>query len=118
VFAFNQKALHTRITPEIFYAFKYVMDNRSVTLPDNQPPVADRFSVYPNPSNGFFQIQVPKEWCPDVQLQIFDVTGRLVSSRAIKEIVTTININSFSSGIYILKLYYKNIIIVRKLNKQ
>ena len=73
------------------------------------------FTLYPNPSNGQFTIIVNDE--TKSNLQIFDISGKLVYT----EHITTngnrknINIPNLINGIYILKLSNNNHAIISKL---
>ena len=60
-----------------------------------------RISIFPNPATDFTRIQSPliiKE------IQIFDVTGRLVTSYRSEMEKIDINVSSFPFGMYIVKL--------------
>lgn len=58
------------------------------------------FNCYPNPSNGQFNIQVSET----LNMRVFDVKGKLVSSRVIETGNTEINLTHLPSGIYVVSL--------------
>ncbi len=59
-----------------------------------------KIDIYPNPSVGI--IKLPDFAVPDNNLQIFDITGKLM---LMKDVDTTeIDVTSFSAGIYFVKL--------------
>ncbi|MES2132922.1 MAG: SBBP repeat-containing protein [Bacteroidota bacterium] len=65
------------------------------------------FTVYPNPSNGNFIIQSGKA-LSQLQVDLFDATGRLVFSKQFQnpEELVSIGLTDYAKGIYVLKLNY------------
>lgn len=57
--------------------------------------------VYPNPGNNDFNIRTA---LTDSHVELYDMTGRLVSKREISGAVTTIDTECLSSGIYLWKV--------------
>lgn len=86
------------------------LDNNMLGDCDGEPPVelasGEKFMVYPNPATSEINIlskQVVK------QIQLFDFTGRLIfADHSVFTNSTRININSFSKGIYLLKITLVN----------
>jgi len=70
--------------------------------------VFEDFKVYPNPSNGIFNVQFTSKNTSDVEITIFDLLGRKVSHKTFKtsniSFNETLNIGRVSSGIYILQV--------------
>ena len=58
------------------------------------------FSVYPNPSEGIFTLHFNE--LPENNIQIIDMSGRIVQELNIKSEVSKIDLSSFSKGIYFL----------------
>ena len=58
-------------------------------------------SIYPNPSNGNFQVALSNEQAAEIK--IFDVTGKLVLSQSING-NTNINASSLNEGIYTISI--------------
>ncbi len=79
---------------------------------DNTASVKDvafeGFNLYPNPSNGNFNLQFDTVSSDDVQLQLFDLTGRLVQEVSYKNVKArfseNISFNNASKGLYLLKI--------------
>ncbi|WP_452225622.1 VPS10 domain-containing protein [Lacinutrix chionoecetis] len=76
----------------------------------------DGFAVYPNPSNGLFNIKTKTP--QTFNFDIYDVTGKLILQQ--KNIKTTnnqhkINISEYASGVYFLNIYNKNSKLTKKL---
>ncbi|RLD85693.1 MAG: hypothetical protein DRJ07_02515 [Bacteroidetes bacterium] len=70
--------------------------------------VFNNFKVYPNPSNGIFNIEFNSKNTSDVEINLYDIMGRTIlrkvfktTSSTFKERIVTQNI---SSGIYILQV--------------
>ncbi len=59
-----------------------------------------KITVFPNPSEGVFQINVPKN-LKSYQTQVFDVNGKIILTG---ENTNEIDLNNFSNGIYFLKI--------------
>jgi len=60
----------------------------------------DEIEVYPNPSNGAFNIMMKKDI--KAKIQVFDLAGRLVHSQDSVDSATTINLINFAKGNYLL----------------
>ena len=63
-----------------------------------------KFKAYPNPANDIFNFVLNSGSSKAFALQVFDTKGRIIYSDAIKDGLTTINLQSFSEGIYFYKL--------------
>ncbi len=57
-------------------------------------------AIYPNPNSGEFNINVDKEY----NLQVMDITGKVIYSEVLKHKENNINLSSQQAGIYIIKL--------------
>ncbi|MEN8816810.1 MAG: T9SS type A sorting domain-containing protein, partial [Nonlabens sp.] len=61
--------------------------------------------IYPNPAiGGTVQLELSPSFQSDVTYQIIEMTGKIISVRKASSRVHTINVESFSSGAYIIKL--------------
>ena len=63
---------------------------------------ATGFSIYPNPTQNFFTIQATA--IINTSAYITDLNGKKVQSYQLKGLTTSINIESFPSGIYLLTI--------------
>ena len=65
----------------------------------------DMFKVYPNPSNGLYNIRI-NQYVGAVNIQVVDINGRVVYN--VKDdnfnIEKTIDLSAFQSGMYIMKV--------------
>ncbi|MEO6901491.1 MAG: T9SS type A sorting domain-containing protein [Bacteroidia bacterium] len=70
------------------------------------PKIEDQseFHIYPNPSPGLFHIQLKGEATVS-ELEVIDITGRIILKQKNTAKTIDIDISSFSSGIYYLKLF-------------
>lgn len=58
------------------------------------------FSIYPNPSaNGIFKISVANQEI--VSLQVFDISGRLITKKIDLKNNDQINLSQYQKGVYI-----------------
>ncbi len=77
----------------------------------------NQFSIYPNPSDGNFIMQVPAN-ISKINLDVYNIIGRLVAK---KEIIGNtqneikLKLNNLNTGIYILNIYFSNHRFIKKL---
>ena len=67
----------------------------------------EAFKVYPNPNEGEFRLKFSTSSTSDIDVQVYDVHGRTVFHKMYQPTQyfdQNINLNSISSGIYILKV--------------
>ena len=63
------------------------------------------YNVYPNPSNGFVNVEFTGTVAEQASLRVMDISGRLVSeSSANTNDIVTLNLSSIASGTYILEV--------------
>ncbi len=72
-------------------------------------------SVYPNPTNGEFTVELNNGLTKNIQIS--DVTGRIILTEVTSEDKATVNINAYSKGIYYVKIQSDNAIEVIKVIK-
>ncbi len=77
----------------------------------NEGSLNTTFSVYPNPSDGIFTLKFNE--LPKNNIQITDMNGRIIEELNVKSEVSTIDLSSYSKGIYFLT--ERNTGIVEKL---
>lgn len=75
-----------------------VVAQTNLTVADNQ--FSSKLSVYPNPSNGVFNIEIEDNG----SIQVYDLVGKQIMNKNIQSGNSTINLSSFSQGIYFLKI--------------
>ncbi|MCB9189736.1 MAG: PKD domain-containing protein [Flavobacteriales bacterium] len=93
-----------------------VLDNSSITEING----LDQLSVYPNPNDGNFNIQIESSISLVLRFEIFDVTGKLIfGSREVLpsglSVIPMSGLNNLSSGIYSLNISNNDQIVTKKL---
>ncbi|WP_339887343.1 M4 family metallopeptidase [uncultured Flavobacterium sp.] len=76
-------------------------------------------SIYPNPSNGIFNINLG-ETNPSL-IEVYDLTGKIILSKKdiiLSDLTTTIDLSSASQGVYFVKIVADNQQIVKRIIKQ
>ena len=62
------------------------------------------FSVYPNPTEGVFNINLSEDALNSFDVNIMDVTGRAIYSRTIGSNEVTIDLNNQDAGMYFVHI--------------
>ncbi|MCF8352751.1 MAG: T9SS type A sorting domain-containing protein, partial [Bacteroidales bacterium] len=75
------KALNECGDSEFSEAFEVIGDNSTVEIPKQE---IEAISIYPNPSNGRFIVELPATKDEVVELAIFNATGTLIHSESIE----------------------------------
>lgn len=74
-------------------------------------PSKASLNIYPNPSEGVFEVEVYSYEGDQLKLEIFDLSGRLIKSIAVVDtgvVYIPLDLKSFGSGIYYLSLTGNN----------
>lgn len=69
------------------------------------------FEMFPNPTNGIVNIKSKEMFNGPVEIQVYDITGKLISSRNVtmdNSNVTTIDLTTLAKGLYNLKITHNN----------
>ena len=82
-----------------FFSYVIVIDSL-VNLEEISTPL---FSVFPNPSTTDFQIS-SSHFSPSYLIEIFDISGRLVSVSDFDGYTANIDVSTFKSGLYYLDI--------------
>ena len=89
------------------------INNFVIDLSVNEANLNANVLVYPNPTNGSFDIETSS--IESKNLQILDITGNIVFEKTIDELKNTINTSNLANGIYTLKISGSNCIATKKL---
>lgn len=65
-------------------------------------------TVYPNPTANFLSLEIKNYNFENLQYQLFEQNGRLITTHNINSNTTTILMQQYPSAIYFLKVMYKN----------
>lgn len=73
-------------------------------------PLNTRFSVYPNPASSYIQLQINNAVTGNVNIQVTDVTGRVLQEHKItgNESNIRLSTSNLNNGTYLIKLIYNN----------
>ena len=70
--------------------------------------IFDGFNLYPNPSNGNFNLEFNTESTENIEIQLYDLTGRLVKELQFSNITLrfseSISFQNTAKGFYVLKI--------------
>tara|TARA_B100001250_G_C19725220_1_gene755753 strand:- start:197 stop:1336 length:1140 start_codon:yes stop_codon:yes gene_type:complete len=84
----------------------------SVCNPSGLDEAQSNISIYPNPNNGVFVIELGVTEKYDVT--VYNVLGQTVLSTFTNTMLTTIDLSSFDKGIYTVELKDKNVAYIEK----
>jgi len=86
----------------------------------DQNDIAPNFSIFPNPFNFNLTIQLSNLHANNIEIKVFDVTGRTIAKELIHSPAQTIllNTDTWSDGVYFIEMKAANNIIVKKAIKQ
>lgn len=62
------------------------------------------FSIFPNPNNGEFTVEINSVDFVETSLEIFDMLGKLIYNQNLNSNQTTINTKYIEKGVYLVKL--------------
>ncbi len=88
----------------------------SITTSFAQTTVKEIFSVYPNPTNGRINFEFADNEIQ--QIKISDLTGKTIIEKTNIQQNETIDLSSFASGIYIIKVQMENELFTTKIVKE
>ena len=104
------------ISQQVFSRSVYSLDG---DLPGLEQ-IEKEIKVFPNPSDGRFQLTLDYNGSEKVTAKIFDITGKLVeniSEDLVKEdnsVTAQVNLDSPKSGIYFLRISIGNQVFTKK----
>ena len=116
--------IYARYITKPFYAGDSVFfSTQRITDVDKDSPQPDKFILeqnYPNPFNPTTQITFQIPIASFVQLEVYDILGRKVTTLLNKEMnaggyVTEFNASKFASGVYIYRLKAGNYVSSKKM---
>jgi len=90
---------------------EYTYTGVTLALHEDEPtnnPRKDLVQIFPNPTADVLTIHGKKEFQKPLLVQLFDSNGRLLQTTRSFHNDLTLNMNSYASGIYLLKLYDGN----------
>ncbi|HSA05149.1 MAG TPA: PKD domain-containing protein, partial [Tenuifilaceae bacterium] len=90
-----------------------------VDLPNGIADLAnENVRVFPNPSEGVFNVSLGVDIPGEVNVRIMDVLGKVVLTQIYNTTDFPIDISQVTNGIYYISIMYKNEVIIKKVVKQ
>ena len=71
--------------------------------------------VYPNPSHGTFSVSLGNSFSENAMITVYDLTGRVVTSKEMKTDNETISINHAAKGVYMLQVRTDNAVLNKRI---
>jgi len=107
---------HCRMDASMFNYFSSIIPATSVIENYNS---TKQILVYPNPSSDKFKIDFSEIFYKKITLQVFNNIGQLITEKSIlqNEPITTIDLTTFSTGVYFIKAIIDEKIINGKICK-
>ena len=84
----------------------------------NEINLDEELRVYPNPSSAHITIKLPQNPQKKTSLTIYNLNGQQLITQAISEPQTEIDISHLPAGIYIIKVWNDNDVMVQKVIKK
>ena len=89
---------------------------QSLTLSEPEQEIND-FEVSPNPAKTSFKLELPR-YTEDTKIEVYNVLGKKVLSKKLNSISSEIDVSSWSSGIYVIKVTTENTSKMKRFVKQ
>ena len=83
-------------------AFTYSAKKKTVHHETDQ--IRSSVQVFPNPAFGNVNVVLDRSWNLPVRMEIWDKNGNAIKTQSLETEKTLVNIDSFSRGIYMIKL--------------
>ncbi len=80
--------------------------------------VKNSISVFPNPSEGIFFLNVAAERATDIQVEVYSANGALVYNNVFynhDQVQESFDLNNYASGMYFVKVVFGNEVQTRKI---
>jgi len=87
--------------------------NQSITIVEGENTLSTEtvnlniFSIYPNPSNASFNIELNDFNSKEI-LSVYDIFGRKIKSKKLKNQKSNVNLDGFSNGVYFFNISSEN----------
>ncbi|MEI6575352.1 MAG: T9SS type A sorting domain-containing protein [Bacteroidota bacterium] len=78
-----------------------------------------KWLLYPNPASVDFTINISEPICNNAQINISDITGKMLRQERIQKNVSTVNTSDFKEGLYVIRIqngnsdYFQKLVIAR-----
>lgn len=96
------------------HASSFVKLNFSSALP-NHASGDLRMKVYPNPSNGVFNLELTNNSNSNTSIEVYDLAGKIMDSRMVFGIREQFNLEHLPKGVYLIKANIMDTIVLERL---
>jgi PKD repeat protein len=72
-------------------------------------------SIYPNPNNGIFTVNLAAEISGAMTVNVYNTLGELVKTVVVDSTTTSVDLTDFASGVYVVKVIADNQIATKKI---
>jgi|SRR6185312_3081837 len=83
-------------------------DGTTLGIDDNINAVKANVDVYPNPASTQVNFKVSGSGINAYGIEVYDITGKKISTNAVKDNMASINTSTYASGLYIYQVYDKS----------
>ncbi len=81
----------------------FTVDTTTVIVGQKEYPSAQKLSIFPNPSTGDFNIELPKDWEGSTTVKVYSTLGKLVSEMKLDRKQTQLSLDkTLAPGAYLL----------------
>ncbi|MCF8373573.1 MAG: S8 family serine peptidase [Bacteroidales bacterium] len=124
IYNYLQQHVATKWFPNvshITFAYSFHTDDEAIGIDEIE--YDDKITIYPNPANNFVNIVLALDRYSDVNIQLYDVQGKLLQTNKHLRLSQgdhklQFNIDGFVNGIYILQVQTNDEIINKKIIKR
>lgn len=102
-----------------FYRLKITDETEMVSFSDiinisSEMEYGENIYVFPNPANNVLNIKLSEESSSEFSVILFNNQGKPVLNRSSDQSILNIDISEFPEGLYFIRLFYQNDIVVKK----
>ena len=100
------------------YAAPRMAASLNLTIGLDEPTLAGKVSTFPNPVSDMLNIDISE---PEIELekaQITDITGKMVREIALDRKQSQIDLSSLNTGVYIIKIYANEGVLIQRMVKK
>jgi hypothetical protein len=91
------------------------------TINSNIDNTFGKIMIYPNPISDYIQVVLMEDITLNCKIQLYNLSGDLVLYKDLDLVgqnsIISIDISNFQSGVYVLKVFNENNIIIKKISK-
>jgi len=105
----------------LFQAASLNAKHKIMVLPESDIQISESIKIFPNPTNGRFNLSLAYEGNERIVAKVYDLTGKMIkdiSNDLVKDkssVTADIDLNQPTSGIYFLRVEIGNKIATKKI---